>query len=129
MKSKQWIIDSGASSHICCNPELLHTSYKLDKPTVVFLPDGSSKSVSYAGIVKINKDILLVDVLYVPGFTNNLLTVAHLVRTIDLKCIFYPTHCLFQKEKTNEMVGIGKMKGNLYFVESVLENFCLVSRC
>lgn len=123
MESKEWIIDYGASSHICCNPELLHTTYKLDKPTVIYLPDGSCRSVAFAGTARVSKDISLVDVLYVTCFTHNLLSVAQLVHIVGLKCIFYPTHCIFQKEQTNELVGVGKMKGNLYFIESVLENY------
>lgn len=114
MGSQEWIIDSGASSHICCSPELLHTTYKLDKPTVIYLPDGSSRSVAYVGMAKINKNLMLTGVLYVPGFTSNLISVSQLIKTTDLKCVFHPTHCLFQTAKTDEIVGIGKMKDHLY---------------
>lgn len=57
MESKEWIIDSGASSHICYNPEILHTTYKLDGPTAIFLPDGSSRTVAFAGKARISKYI------------------------------------------------------------------------
>lgn len=66
MEIKECIIDSGVSSHICCTPDLLHTTYKLDTPTVINLPDGSSRAVAYVGNARINKDMILTDVLYVP---------------------------------------------------------------
>lgn len=42
MLETEWVIDSGASSHICPNPELLYTTYQMDKLTMIYLPDGSS---------------------------------------------------------------------------------------
>lgn len=48
-----WAIDSSASVHICCTPELLYTTYKLEKPVDVRLPDGSSKRVACEGKVKL----------------------------------------------------------------------------
>lgn len=65
MKKTTWIIDSWASSHICCNPDLLHTTYKLDSPIVIYLPDGTSKSVAYAGMARVSKEITLINVLIV----------------------------------------------------------------
>lgn len=37
MEETNWIVDSGASTHICANPELLYTTYKLDTPLFSFL--------------------------------------------------------------------------------------------
>lgn len=68
-----WVVDSGASTHICSTSELFSCTYKLSKLIKVHLPDSSSKKVISAGKVRLNKDILLVDVLYIPGFTHNLL--------------------------------------------------------
>lgn len=100
MEPMEWIIDSGASFHICCVPGLLHTTYKLDNPTSIFLPDGSSREVAYAGKAIINKDLVLHDVLYVPGFTNNLISISQLVRSMKLNCVFLPTHCFFRRSTT-----------------------------
>lgn len=62
MEKTEWIVDSRASSHICCNLELLHTTYKLDSPTMIFLPDGTSRLVAFAGNARVNKEIMLKDV-------------------------------------------------------------------
>lgn len=76
MEKSIWIIDSGASAHVCCSKELLHTTYKLERPVIVHLPDSATKRVSVAGKVQLNQGIVLCDVLYVPGFTYNLLSIA-----------------------------------------------------
>lgn len=123
MDSTVWIIDSGASSHICSNPKLMCTTYQIDKLTMIYLPDGTSKAVAYAGKVKVTKDILLANVLFVSGFTHNLLSVAQLIQEMDVKCFFYPTHCVFQKQQTDQLMGVGKMKNNLYIIESIIEKF------
>lgn len=89
MEMTAWIIDSGASTHVCCDKEMLHTTFRLDKPVVVNLPDGSTKEVKIAGKVRLTRAIMLSDVLYVPSFTNNLLSVAQLIQENDIRCIFF----------------------------------------
>lgn len=58
-----WIVDSGASSHVCSNTDLLQSTYQLDKPVRIHLPDGSSKRVIHGGTTRLNKDIELTEVL------------------------------------------------------------------
>lgn len=86
------------------------------------LPDVSSKQVFCGGSVRLNKDIYLKDVLLVPGFTHNLLSIAQLVKDSKAKCTFMPGHCLLQRQETDGIMGIGKMLGNLYVIEIVMEN-------
>lgn len=123
MEKTAWIVDSGASTHICCTPELFYCTYKLSKPTEVHLPDGSSHKVLDARKVRLSKDIVLVDVLYIPGFTHNLLSVAQLIHDLGIKCIFYQNHCVFQKEHSDKLLEVGKLKGNLYIINSTTENY------
>lgn len=91
VESTGYIIDSRANSHVCCN------LYKLDKSIVIYLPDGTSTSVAFAGKAILTKENFLLDVLYVSWFTHNLLSVVQLIQNMGLKCVFYPTHCIFQK--------------------------------
>jgi Integrase core domain/GAG-pre-integrase domain len=60
-------------------------------------------------------------VLHVPNFTNNLMSVSHLVN--DLNCIvsLSPSHVVAQELKTGKMIGIGKRKEDLYRLEQGLE--------
>lgn len=76
MEKTGWIIDSGANTHVCCDREMLQMAYRLEKVVVVHLPDGNAREVTMAGKVRVNQDIVPTDVLYVRGFTHNLLSVA-----------------------------------------------------
>lgn len=40
-----------------------------------------------------------------------------------MKCNFYTSHCVFQKEQSDEIMGIGKLKGNMYLMDYVLEKY------
>lgn len=71
----------------------------------VHLCDGTSQTVGSARMVKLNKDITLIDFLYVPSFTHNLLSVARLIQDFGIKCVFYMTHCIFQKEISDKLLG------------------------
>lgn len=123
MDTTEWIVDSGANTHICANPKLLYTTHKLDNSTIIFLPDGTSRIVAYARKAKINKDIVLEELLYVPGFTHNLISVAKLIEHLHIKCTFFSTHCTFQKINTDHLVEVGKVKDNLYIMDTVSEKY------
>lgn len=116
-------MDSGASIHICSNPELMVTTFRLREEVKIHLPYGSSKPVHYGGKVKLNEHIVLENVLYVLGFTHDLIYVSQLIEELGIKCIFYKTHCIFQKNSSDQLLGVGKMKGNLYVLDTVSEKY------
>lgn len=123
MTREGWVIDSGASSHVCYDTDMLVSSYKLDRPVNVHLPDGTIKVVTHGGDARINKHIYLKDVLLVPGFTHNLLSVAQLNQDSATKCSFMDNHCIIQSRESDKILGIGKMINNLYVIEIVAENY------
>lgn len=123
MERSIWVIDSGASVHICCTLDQMYTTYKLDKRIEVRLPDGSTIEVSTGGTVRLNEDIALLNVLYIPGFTHNLLSVARLIHDSGIKCVFYTSHCVFQQDNTDRILGVGKMEKNLYIMQGPAEAF------
>ncbi|KAH6785633.1 hypothetical protein C2S51_038088 [Perilla frutescens var. frutescens] len=104
----EWIIDSGASIHMCCNIKLMHTLRKLNEAQRIFLPDGSSVTADYAGEVKLTETIILKNVLFAPTFTHNLISVGELTKDIDGKVLFLPTHCLIQSHHQDQFLGIAQ---------------------
>lgn len=106
MEMEQCIIDSGASTHICCNPTLMRSKIRLQTPHDIHLPDGSIKKVMYKGNVEINNEIFIHDVLLAPSFTYNLISVAQLTNDSEARCLFLWTHCMIQKAKSNHIKGI-----------------------
>ena len=62
--SRYWIVDSGATSHICYSQHLF-SSMKLVQDAYVTLPDKSKIPIHFVGIVKLSNRLILTDVLYV----------------------------------------------------------------
>lgn len=116
MAKTSWIIDSGASSHICSNMDMMVSTYRLENPINVHIPDGSCKVATYGGDARVSKDIFLKDVLLVHGFTHNLLSVAQLIQDSNVRFSFLPTHCLIQSQGTDKVLGVEKMMKNLYML-------------
>ncbi|KAK6162353.1 hypothetical protein DH2020_002194 [Rehmannia glutinosa] len=114
MNVDSWILDTGASRHMCTSSSQMHNLTLLSSPVVVYLPDGSTKSVTHSGKVTLTPHLTMSDVLLVSSFKYNLLSIAQLTQTHNLTCVFSPSHCLFQDPKTEQVIAVGKAVGRLY---------------
>ncbi|CAL9024038.1 unnamed protein product, partial [Prunus brigantina] len=112
--SKDWIIDSGATDHITSSPDLLHTS--ASHPSSVELPNGSRVDIISTGSLKINSDLVIKDVLSVPSFNVNLLSVSKITRDLHCTIIFHPGFCILQDLTTKKVIGLGKEHNGLYYL-------------
>lgn len=68
LKPGTWIIDTGASNHICADIKLMTKIRTTTQPIHVYLPDGTTKPVNKIGNVKLNSQLYLTDSLYIPSF-------------------------------------------------------------
>ena len=118
-----WIVDSGATSHMC-NDRSMFTEYEqLRSDDKVTLGDGSTLEVAGEGTV--DMDMLLDDetrrsctlkkVLYVPKLAYNLVSVP---RAGDAKKTvhFDNSSCEFRNEK-DEVIALGACQGSLYYLK------------
>ena len=79
-----WIVDSGATCHICCDKKLFSELQSLAKPTDVTLGDGHTLEATGQDTVSLvmnhpdgcQSKCRVLDVLYVPSLTYNLLSVS-----------------------------------------------------
>jgi len=69
------------------------TSYYQINPTSVKLLNGNQVIANYSRSVFINQDHVLDNVLYIPNFTFNLLSVAKLIDNLSYVIIFYSNGC------------------------------------
>ncbi|XP_074288054.1 uncharacterized protein LOC141613213 [Silene latifolia] len=90
-----WIIDTGASDHMSFNIRLMHNVRNLSKPIPIGLPDGSVKHVFRVGDVCLTAKILLKNVLLIPDFKQNLLSVSKLIDDNNCFFVFFAKTCLF----------------------------------
>lgn len=107
-----------ATCQVCTNCEFFENLNDLKKEIRIYMPDGNIKTASEYGNVTLNKSLFLKDVLYVPSFKFNLLSVGKILEDGILECFFYAARCTFQDQRTSEVVAMGKLKGDLYILYS-----------
>nr|KYP36911.1 hypothetical protein KK1_041926 [Cajanus cajan] len=76
-----WIIDSGATDHISSSLQKF-SSYVMINPVVIKLPTSQTVTATHSGVVKFSESLFLVDVLYIPSFTFNLISLSKLVSSL-----------------------------------------------
>ena len=113
----KWIIDTGATDHITGRSELLQKK-KTSQQSHVGLPDGHKALISCTGLARINAKTKVPDVLHVPSFHVNLLSVSKLTKSLNCSLTFYPDFCVLQDLETKKMIGLGKLANGLYYLTS-----------
>lgn len=113
---RSWIIDSGATNHMITDQIQLQNMKTMKEGPKISLPTGETASITHKGKVKLKNSIQLEDVLLVPKFKHNLLSVQRLVRDGDYKVEFYPSYCVISDRNNGDVVGIGKASQGLYYL-------------
>ena len=109
-----WVVDSGATDHICITLTLMHNIRTCNPPILITLPNGQHINVTICGSVRINKDITLTNVFYVPTFSYNLLSVSTLTKHMPVTAIFTSLSCHFQV--LNKRIAHGNLCEGLYII-------------
>lgn len=111
-----WIVDTGASHHMCCNKDLLTDIISLTKPFQVALPNKQLISITHSGVVHLNEHIILSNVLYVPEFHCNLLSVSKLTQDSNCFVNFFSHNCVFQDQTREKVLATGEHHDGLYYL-------------
>ncbi|KAK3008274.1 hypothetical protein RJ639_014960 [Escallonia herrerae] len=104
--TKPWILDSGATDHITSDPTLFTQTNSSSIPSVN-LPTGSSASINSIGTIPFNSNITLDNVLCVPSFRLNLMSVSKPTNDLNCCAILFPSFCALQDLATGKMIGSG----------------------
>ena len=94
-RETDWIIDTGATNHMVHSISCF-TSITATLITFVNLPNGETALVTHVGTVKVSKTLILTNVLCVPSFSFNLLSVSQLAKTTLCCLIFFGTMYFIQ---------------------------------
>lgn len=91
----------------------------LDNPLHITVPTGNTVIVNKMGTIVLNNNIKLRDVLYIPQFSCNLISINKL--TYDLNCtVTYSSHgCMIQDQQTRSMIGSGDLCDGVYILRRV----------
>ena len=116
--SFDWIVDSGATDHMVGTKNVLTNESTVMSSGHVQLPNGDSSRVTHSGCSKLQGGDIVKNVLCVPDFNFNLLSVAKLTRQLNCCAVFYPDFFLLQDLLTGRVKEIGKENGGLYILKS-----------
>ena len=109
-----WILDSGASYHM--TGDLKSLSNLCDIPSVPFsMPNGTISFANKLGSVKLNDQLVLSDVLYVPSLNCNLISIAQLIEDLCCTVTFTRKLCVIQDHTTTTLIGSGEHRRGVYF--------------
>ena len=87
-----WVLDTGATDHFVCSVDLL-TSITATMQSLVHLPNGESAQVTHIGTITLSSSLTLTNVLCVPSFSFNLLSVSTLTLSQPYCLVFLSTYC------------------------------------
>lgn len=118
-----WIIDSGATCHMCGSKEAFTELHPITQPLEVTLGDGHRLNVVGEGTVSLNtrlsdgsiRKCRMRDVLYIPALTYNLLSVpkaaerGNMTKFSDKGCEIL--------DANQKMIGRGIKCGSLYYLD------------
>ncbi|KAF5454422.1 hypothetical protein F2P56_024089, partial [Juglans regia] len=111
-----WIIDTGATDHIIHSVDCFtNITQKLNSS--VQLPNGENVPVTHIGSVQISDQLILKDVLCVPSFSYNLISVSKLTSNQICCFIFTSNDCYIQGLTPWRMIGKGRRVAGLYLLQ------------
>ena len=85
--------------------------------TFVYLPNGEQALVTHIGTVTISSTLILTDVLCVPSFTFNLISVSKLIKSLCC-CLIFLGDCYFIQDLAQwSTIGLGKAHNGLFLLQ------------
>jgi len=88
-KTDSWILDSGASHHMTFDLTFLTNITYFPCPLLISLPNGYKVKVMKIGSVILALDIVLHEVLYVPSFKYNLISIHCLSKSMPKSVVYF----------------------------------------
>ena len=122
-KKNVWILDSGATYHIVCNPDFLTSLRPVENHTVQ-LPNGSFAKVTHVGQITFSSNLVLDNVVCVPFFTLNLISISKLAYDSLYITIFQSQFCVIQDLRSGKMIGMGLERERLYYLDPPKKGTC-----
>uniref|UniRef100_A0A803MYU7 Retrotransposon Copia-like N-terminal domain-containing protein n=1 Tax=Chenopodium quinoa TaxID=63459 RepID=A0A803MYU7_CHEQI len=118
----KWILDSAATDHMCFDSSLFDTLHQYSgTENLITIPNGKQVAITHLGTITLNSQITLSNVLYVPDFRYNLISIPKLCKDLNCHATFTNNDCYIQGS-SHKPILLGKLKNGLYCLEdSVLE--------
>lgn len=112
-----WIIDSGATDHICCDLNLFADVVNItSQHSTITIRDGNGLQVQHKGTVHFGSHIKLNNVLHVAHFKFNLISVRMLCKDKNCSISFTNYACHLSGPFTEPLL-LGNFKNGLYCLD------------
>ncbi|KAL2924831.1 Retrovirus-related Pol polyprotein from transposon TNT 1-94 [Bienertia sinuspersici] len=113
-----WIIDSGASDHMVSSCDKLENPMPVKGKPEITLPNGKTVPITCTGTVKIGPKLTLKQVLCVPDFKYNLISVGKLVKDNECKVVFHSGTCMIQDCQSLTTRAMGRAWNGLFYLNT-----------
>lgn len=126
------MVNTRASNHISHYLNIFCLKTKLQMPMTILLLDGSKRLVDIIGKITLPPYISLRNVLYIPDFKHNLLSISRLLTIHSLVVVFNKSSCVLKDSNTHEQLAIAQASWGLYVLDadqfrcnkSLLNSYC-----
>ena len=95
ISSNEWILDSGDTDHMVHSIQLF-TSITSIVQISIRLPNGAMAKVTHVRTMQVSPTLFLDNVLCIPSFSFNLISISKLTQSSSCCCIFLSQFCLIQ---------------------------------
>ncbi|GJR79770.1 putative RNA-directed DNA polymerase, partial [Tanacetum coccineum] len=113
-----WIIDSGANQHLTTSTIGMINVVDISNLNItVGHPNGTVATISHIGDLRLSNNVILHDVLVVPGYCVSLLSVNKLIKDSKLFVGFDEDKCYIQDLVKGITLGTGSESGGLYLFD------------
>ena len=93
--AETWVLDTGATDHIIHSISLF-TKITSSISSFVHLPNGEKVLATRIGTVQVTTSLILEDVICVPAFSFNLISVSKLTKSLSCCLVFLSNYCFIQ---------------------------------
>lgn len=120
LPSGSWILDNGATTHVCSDLTWFSV-LSIVVGVIISLPNGVREIISHIRTIHLCHTIVLHNVLHVPSFQFNLISINTLIKDTKCSAHFYPECCLLEESIKGLMIGRGTLTCNLYILDTVVD--------
>ncbi|KAK8941144.1 hypothetical protein KSP39_PZI010519 [Platanthera zijinensis] len=125
--SSEWIIDSGATNYMTGFFTGFYSYTPLSGKDKVVSANGTLSPIAGKGNFSCSSSLPLTSVLHVPSFLRSLRSISNLTKSLNCSVNFFSDSYIFQELGTKRILGSGRNRGGLYYLDATLSSLALSS--